>query len=94
MQICTLYNNIVNFLGEWSAILDSEEEVARIAPLMLSSTLNARDVYHLFKRIPEDDIPLLGMPHTQRPQDLILTAIPVPPIVIRPSVNSDFKSGT
>ena len=57
-------------------------------------TLTPRDVFHLLRRVPLADVPLLGMPVTQRPQDLVLTHIPVPPIVIRPSVNSDFKSGT
>lgn len=52
-------------------------------------------VQKLFERIPEQDIPLLLMNcKYSKPQDLILTRVPVPPICIRPSVASDLKAGT
>ncbi|GFS26302.1 DNA-directed RNA polymerase subunit [Elysia marginata] len=57
--------------------------------------LNPVTVHELFKRIPDEDIPLLLMnPDVSRPEDLIITRIFVPPICIRPSVVSDLKAGT
>ncbi|CAH1795117.1 unnamed protein product [Owenia fusiformis] len=57
--------------------------------------LNPLIVQSLFRRIPDEDIPLLMMNTAScRPEDIILTRILVPPICIRPSVVSDLKSGT
>lgn len=52
-------------------------------------------VLNLFKRIPQEDVPLLLMnPEAGTPADLLLTRLLVPPLCIRPSVVSDLKSGT
>ncbi|XP_071829023.1 DNA-directed RNA polymerase III subunit RPC1-like [Apostichopus japonicus] len=60
-----------------------------------SEIMNPLIVQDLFRRIPHEDIVLLGMESTNsRPQDLILTRLLVPPLCIRPSVISDLKSGT
>lgn len=49
----------------------------------------------MFKRIPQEDVPLLLMnPEAGTPADLLLTRLLVPPLCIRPSVVSDLKSGT
>ncbi|XP_025765315.1 DNA-directed RNA polymerase III subunit RPC1 isoform X3 [Oreochromis niloticus] len=57
--------------------------------------LNPLVVLNLFRRIPEEDIPLLLMnPEAGKPADLIITRLLVPPLCIRPSVVSDLKSGT
>jgi len=81
---------------EWTNILGDGVEAEKVAPSTFIQNINPRDVYYLFKRIPECDIPLLGMSlqSSQRPHDLIVTAIPVPPIVIRPSVKNDLKAGS
>jgi len=58
-------------------------------------TLNPLEVLHLFERIPDADVQYLLMNPTHgHPKDMILTRIPVPPVCIRPSVVSDFKSGS
>ncbi|KOB67105.1 DNA-directed RNA polymerase, partial [Operophtera brumata] len=45
--------------------------------------------------INSEDIPLLGMNAKKtRPDDLIITRLPVPPLCIRPSVVSEIKAGT
>lgn len=74
--------------------------------IVLSLTHNVRFVYfqenlnplvalNLFRRIPNEDVPLLLMnPESGKPADLILTRLLVPPLCIRPSVVSDLKSGT
>lgn len=57
--------------------------------------MNPLVVLNMFKRIPQEDIPLLLMnPEAGKPADLILTRLLVPPLCIRPSVVSDLKSGT
>lgn len=61
----------------------------------LQENLNPLVVLNMFKRIPEEDVPLLLMnPEAGKPADLILTRLLVPPLCIRPSVVSDLKSGT
>ena len=67
-------------------------EVSGLVKNKYYDVLNPVIVHELFKRIPDDDIPLLLMnPEVSRPDDLILTRIFVPPICIRPSVVSDLK---
>lgn len=66
-----------------------------LLPSVLQENLNPLVVLNLFKRIPQEDIPLLLMnPEAGKPADLILTRLLVPPLCIRPSVVSDLKSGT
>ncbi|KAK7113132.1 DNA-directed RNA polymerase III subunit RPC1-like [Littorina saxatilis] len=68
-----------------------------LAPLVnkTQEVLDPIKVLNLFKQMKEEDIPLLLMNNSvNRPEDLILTRIFVPPLCIRPSVISDLKSGT
>ena len=66
-----------------------------VATTGLVKILNPLEVLDLFKRIPDEDIPLLMMnPDAGRPEDMIQTRVSVPPLSIRPSVISDLKSGT
>ncbi|GKT25531.1 DNA-directed RNA polymerase III subunit RPC1, partial [Aduncisulcus paluster] len=53
--------------------------------------LHPLDVETIFKKIAEDDLPLLAMdPAVGRPENLLLRSIPVPPLCIRPSVQTDW----
>lgn len=54
--------------------------------------LNPLRVQGLFKAIPDEDCELLDL--AGRPEDLLLTAIPVPPVCIRPSVEMDAGAGS
>ncbi|XP_011188921.1 DNA-directed RNA polymerase III subunit RPC1 [Zeugodacus cucurbitae] len=57
--------------------------------------LNPLTVLELFKTIPKNDIPLLGMTSDDAsPANLIVTRVFVPPVCIRPSVLSEVKAGT
>lgn len=63
--------------------------------LVIQENLNPLVALNLFRRIPNEDVPLLLMnPESGKPADLILTRLLVPPLCIRPSVVSDLKSGT
>ena len=50
--------------------------------------------YELFRNIPREDYPLLGMNiQSSDPSNLVVSTVPVSPAVIRPSVISDIRSG-
>jgi len=54
--------------------------------------LNPLRVQGLFRAIPEEDCELLDL--ANRPEHLLLTHIPVPPVCIRPSVEMDAGAGS
>jgi DNA-directed RNA polymerase subunit A' len=57
---------------------ERKEGVVRLTPV---------DIRDRLERIPDDDVELLGYdPKTSRPEWMILTVLPVPPITIRPSI--------
>ncbi|KAF0989788.1 hypothetical protein HZS_3789, partial [Henneguya salminicola] len=56
--------------------------------------LNPLHVLNLFHKIPTRDYIFLGLRRNSSPFNMILTQIPVPPACIRPSVISDFRSGS
>ncbi|KAJ1529329.1 hypothetical protein ONE63_006119 [Megalurothrips usitatus] len=86
---------VTDKLAEYSEAMERNKEMESLLNNALIHILNPLEVLHLLEQIPEEDIPFLVMnPHCSRPQDLILTRIPVPPLSIRPSVVSDLKSGT
>ena len=49
--------------------------------------LTASDIRDRFEKIPDEDIQVMGMnPATARPEWIILTVLPVPPVTMRPSI--------
>ncbi|CAH4038171.1 DNA-directed RNA polymerase III subunit RPC1 [Pieris brassicae] len=82
-------------LSEFNEAKETNKEIAGIVNSGLIIEMNPLEVQNLFRRIPDEDVPLLGMSvKKSRPEDLILTRLPVPPLCIRPSVASDMKAGT
>jgi DNA-directed RNA polymerase III subunit RPC1 len=52
--------------------------------------LNPFKAYQLFMNIPAEDIPFLDMDERlARPIDMIITHLPVPPVIIRPTVTQN-----
>ncbi|XP_045925730.1 DNA-directed RNA polymerase III subunit RPC1 [Micropterus dolomieu] len=86
------------FVSEFIQSFDIAIEHNKVMEPLLTraqENLNPLVVLNMFKRIPQEDIPLLLMnPEAGKPADLILTRLLVPPLCIRPSVVSDLKSGT
>ncbi|XP_033975443.1 LOW QUALITY PROTEIN: DNA-directed RNA polymerase III subunit RPC1 [Trematomus bernacchii] len=85
---------VTDFLQSFDTAIEHNKVVE---PLLTRAqeNLNPLVVLNMFKRIPQEDIPLLLMnPEAGKPADLILTRLLVPPLCIRPSVVSDLKSGT
>ena len=62
------------------------------ATAQVADDLNPVRVMALFKAIAPADLELLDMPG--RPEDLVMTALPVPPLAIRPSVEMDIGGGS
>ena len=53
--------------------------------------ITALDVYNIFRNISDEDFRILGFnPTLFRPEDLLLTNFPVPPVSIRPSLRADY----
>ena len=49
--------------------------------------LTPRDIRDRFERIPDEDIRAFGMdPENARPEWMIMTVLPVPPVTVRPSI--------
>jgi DNA-directed RNA polymerase subunit A' len=49
--------------------------------------LTPSDIRDRFEKTPDDDIQIMGMnPATARPEWMILTVLPVPPVTMRPSI--------
>ncbi len=52
--------------------------------------LTAKEVRERLERIPDDDLRALGIdPETCRPEWMVLTALAVPPVTVRPSITLD-----
>jgi DNA-directed RNA polymerase beta' subunit len=61
----------------------------------LREFLSPRDVYNILKNVSDTDAHLLGFnTKYSRPEDLILTRFPIPPVVIRPTARIDFMSSS
>uniref|UniRef100_A0A8B9HP64 DNA-directed RNA polymerase subunit n=1 Tax=Astyanax mexicanus TaxID=7994 RepID=A0A8B9HP64_ASTMX len=85
---------VSDFLQSFDIAIEHNKEVESLLS-RAQENLNPLVVLNLFRRIPNEDVPLLLMnPEAGKPADLILTRLLVPPLCIRPSVVSDLKSGT
>lgn len=86
---------VLNVLKDFYEAKEANKELAPYIQAGLVIEMNPLEILTLFRRIPDEEIPLLGMNSKEcRPEDLILTKLAVPPLCIRPSVVSDIKSGT
>ena len=71
--------NGLELTAEWKKINEDSQE--------RKINLTAERVYEIFKRISDEDSEVLGMdPRFARPDWMIVTCLPVPPLHVRPSV--------
>ncbi|OMJ07858.1 DNA-directed RNA polymerase III subunit rpc1, partial [Smittium culicis] len=84
---------------EQSEFISKLETAVKDSPELKSVVRKAQEeltplrVFQLFQRIPDEDCELMGLDKNNgRPEQLLWTAIPVPPCCIRPSVAQDDKS--
>ncbi|CAF1214927.1 unnamed protein product [Adineta steineri] len=83
-DINQIFNSARQGNPEVSALMNSYTEI-----------LNPVRVLELFERIPKEDLPLLLIDESViHPRDFILSRMLVPPLCIRPTVQSDFRAGT
>lgn len=75
-------------MTRFRGIINSAPELEELLERLTHEMLDPISVLNLFRRIPERDIPFLLISDA-RPEDLILTRLPVPPSCIRPTVISD-----
>lgn len=59
----------------------------------IKESLSPSDCYKILRNITDNDCYLLGFnPQMQRPEDLIITIFPIPPVILRPTAKVDFMS--
>ena len=69
-------------------------EVQTIAK-KIKESLSPRDCYNILRNISDTECFILGFnPKRARPEDLIITVFPVPPVVIRPTAKIDFMASS
>ncbi|ROT69976.1 RNA polymerase II largest subunit [Penaeus vannamei] len=69
----------LDLIAEWKHVNEDTQEKKQV--------LSAERVYEIFKHISDEDCYLLGMdPRYARPDWMILTVLPVPPLPVRPAV--------
>ena len=82
----------VYILAEY-AISSSADDDPEKKPIR--ETLTPNLVYNILKNISDTDCSIIGFdPKKNRPEDLIHTIFPVPPVQVRPSVRGDFMAST
>ena len=61
----------------------------------ITEILSPRDCYNILRNISDSDCTLLGFnPTVSRPEDLIISRFPVPPVIIRPTSKIDFMASS
>lgn len=81
---------IVNIVAEYLSNSATEENPDKKPQ---KRDLTAEVCYNIFKNISDEDCYILGLDPTKtRPEDLIYSIFPVPPVPVRPSVRGDFSS--
>ena len=82
---------IINIIAEY--VLGNAEENPDKKPIR--EILTPEKVFKIFKNISDQDCYILGFdPKKNRPEDMIHTVFPVPPVQVRPSVRGDFLPST
>ncbi|KAG8185895.1 hypothetical protein JTE90_028895 [Oedothorax gibbosus] len=85
----------LEFLSDCQEAIRNNRELEPCKNKMTQFILDPLVVQDLLKRIVDEDVPLLLMDASVgRPEHLLLTRLPVPPLCIRPSVISELKAGT
>ena len=71
---------------------DMKEDPANMVKKVKES-YTPRECYNILRNITDDNCFLMGFnPKMQRPEDMINTIIPIPPVAIRPTATVDFMS--
>jgi DNA-directed RNA polymerase II subunit RPB1 len=83
---------IINIIAEYQTANATEENPDKKP---IRENLTPEIVYNILKNISDTDCFIMGLdPKKNRPEDLIYTTFPVPPVPVRPSVRGDFLAST
>jgi DNA-directed RNA polymerase II subunit RPB1 len=70
-----------------------EKEEIGLGLKKIKESLSPRDCYNIFRNVSDTDCYLLGFNFkVQRPEDMIISTFPIPPVIIRPSAKIDFMA--
>ncbi|GMH41051.1 hypothetical protein BSKO_08961 [Bryopsis sp. KO-2023] len=72
--------------NEFATAIKYNDEIDRFLP-KIADDLNPLRTHQLFERIPDEDLCLLNL--ASRPEHLLISTVPVPPVCIRPSVEME-----
>lgn len=62
---------------------------------IITEILTPRDCYNILRNVSDSDCLLLGFnPKSARPEDLIISRFPVPPVIIRPTSKIDYLASS
>jgi DNA-directed RNA polymerase II subunit RPB1 len=82
----------INIVAEYTVINPTEDNPDKKP---IKEVLNPSLVFNILKNISDKDCMIMGIdPKKNRPEDLIHTVFPVPPVQVRPSVRGDFSAST
>ncbi len=82
----------INIIAEYTVTNPSEDNPDKKP---VRETLTPSLVYNILKNISDTDCMIMGInPKLNRPEDLIHTIFPVPPVQVRPSVRGDLMAST
>ncbi|QPV63703.1 DNA-directed RNA polymerase subunit A' [Halosimplex litoreum] len=85
--------NLGRALGRLNDLDELEEDVSSAAEYLVEEDMDKlmpSDIRDWFEEIPDEDIEALGInPERSRPEWMILTVLPVPPVTARPSITLD-----
>ena len=78
-----------------SNVIDEKTGEASDQVKKILRVLTPRDCYNILSNLSDTECFLLGFnPKIQRPEDLILTRFPIPPVMIRPTAKIDFMQSS
>jgi len=85
----------ITITAEYSQTQKENEETKDDNKQGLTEILTPGVIYKILRNISENDCYVLGFdPTKNRPEDLIHTIFPVPPVQVRPTSRSDFMAST
>ena len=86
----------INIIAEYPLTINqTDNKIDNIEKKPNKDILTPQLVYNILKNISDRDCLILGIdPTKSRPEDMIHTDFPVPPVQVRPSVRGDFMAST
>ena len=78
-----------------ATVVDEKTGEANDEMKKILEILTPRDCYNILRNVSDTDCLLLGFnPKAARPEDLIISQFPVPPVIIRPTSKIDFYASS